>query len=79
MDITTAVRERVLELCKKQNITVNKLGTVCGITQSTLKNIVSGRNGATVITIKKISDGLGIDLIEFFSADLFANLEQEIK
>ena len=79
MDITTAVRERIFELCEKRNITINKLGTICGVTQSTLKNIMSGRNGATIITLKKICDGLEIDVIEFFDMNLFKNLEQEIK
>ena len=79
MDITTAVRYRILELRQIRGLTVNKMGTVCGITQSTLKNITSGRNGATVSTLKKICDGLDIDIIEFFNSDLFKCLEQELK
>ena len=79
MDITTAVRERISELCRQRNITVNKLGTICGITQSTLKNIMSGRNGATIITLKKICDGFEISVPEFFGTEVFENLEQEIK
>ena len=79
MDITTAVRERILALCKNRNITINKLGTICGITQSTLKNMTSGRNGLTVITLKKICDGLEITIGEFFSTPEFDALEQEIK
>jgi len=79
MNITTAVRERILSLCQERDITVNKLGTICGITQSTLKNITSGRNGASVLTVKKICDGLEFDIAEFFSSDLFQSLEQEIK
>ena len=79
MDITTAVRNRILELCKSKDITVNKLGTICGITQSTLKNIVSKRNGATVLTIKKICVGLNISIVDFFNTDDFKSLEQEIK
>ena len=79
MDITTAVREHILTLCHERNITVNKLGTICGITQSTLKNITSGRNGASVLTVKKICDGLEIGITEFFQAAVFQNLEQEIK
>ena len=59
---------------------MNKLGTICGITQSTLNNIVGGRNNSTTIaTIKKICDGLEISIQEFFSSELFDNLEQEIK
>ena len=79
MDITTAVRERILELCRERKITINKLGTICGITQSTLKNVVSGRNGLTVITLKKICDGLDISIVEFFDTEAFRGLEQEIK
>jgi len=79
MDITTAVRKRIFALCQERNITVNKLGTISGITQSTLKNITSGRNGASVLTVKKICDGLEIGITEFFYSELFQNLEQEIK
>ena len=79
MKIETAVKNRILELCAEKNLTVNKLGTICGITQSTLKNITSGRNGATVSTIKKLCDGLDMSIIEFFDTDEFKELEQEIK
>ena len=79
MDITTAARCRIMELFKGRDLTVNKLGAVCGITQSALKNITSGRNGATVSTLKKICNGLEIDIIEFFNTESFRNLEQEIK
>lgn len=80
MTIGTAIRERILELCYERSITINKLSTMCGITQSTLNNIISERNhSTTVATIKKICDGLDISLEEFFCSELFRNLEQEIK
>ena len=80
MTIGQACKERILALCKERNITVNKLAIISGITQSTLNNIVSGRNNsATVSTIKKLCDGLGITIDEFFHSELFAGLEQEIK
>lgn len=80
MNIGEAVKLRIIELCQEHRITVNKLSTICGITQSTLNNIVSGRNkSATIATIKKICDGLGISIIDFFSSPLFQNLEQEIQ
>lgn len=63
-----------------KGITINKLATISGVTQSTLNNIVSGRNNsATISTIKKLCDGLEITIIEFFSSPLFDNLEQEIE
>lgn len=80
MNIGDAVRLRILELCKLRNITVNKLATISGVTQSTLNNITGGRNNSTTIsTIKKLCDGLEITVIDFFSSPLFQNLEQEIK
>lgn len=51
-----------------------------GVTQSTVNNIVSGRNNsATISTIKKLCDGLGITIDEFFHSEIFVGLEQEIK
>ncbi len=80
MNIGEAVKLRILELCGEKKITVNKLATVSGITQSTLNNIISGRNRTTTIsTIKKLCDGLDITILEFFDNPLFQNLEQELK
>lgn len=80
MVIGEAVKLRILELCNENGITLNKLATICGITQSTLNNIVSRPNQCpTVSTVKKICDGLEITIVNFFDCDLFAKLEQEIK
>ncbi len=80
MNIGEAVRLRILELCAKQGISVNKLCNISGVTQSTVNNIMSGRNNSTTVsTIKKLCDGLEITVTEFFAADVFNNLEQEIK
>ena len=80
MNIGEATRLRIKELCKEKKITLNKLSTICGITQSTLNNVVSGRNNSTTVsTVKKICDGLEIYIREFFSSDIFDCLEQEIK
>ena len=80
MNIGEAVKERILELCREHGITVNKLSTMCGITQSTLNTIVSGRNhSTTVATVKKICDGLDITIGQFFDTKAFGDLEQEIK
>lgn len=80
MDIGSAIKERILQLCEERSLTVNRLGTISGVTQSTINNIVSGRNKSTTVsTIKKLCDGLEITIIEFFDDPLFENLEQEIK
>ena len=80
MTVGEAVKQRILELCQERNLSVNKLSSISGVTQSTVNNIVSGRNNsATVSTVKKLCDGLGITITDFFAADLFRDLEQEIK
>lgn len=80
MNVGEAVRIRILDLCREHNFTVNKLCTASGVTQSTVNNIISGRNNSTTIsTIKKLCDGLGITIEEFFQAEVFRHLEQEIQ
>lgn len=70
---------RIQQLCRERNLTVNGLSARCGMTQSTLNNIVSGRNNSTTVsTVQKICDGLEMELPEFFNSELFRNLEQEI-
>ena len=80
MTVGEAVRQRIIQLCQDRDISINKLSSLSGVTQSTVNNIVSGRNNsATVSTIKKLCDGLGITIDDFFHSDLFKELEQEIK
>lgn len=74
-----ALRERIYELCRKNRMTITGIAKASGITQSTLSNITRGRNNSTTVaTIKKLCDGIGMELPEFFNSDLFRNLEQEM-
>lgn len=64
----------------KKYKSIHVLYTRSGVTQSTVNNIISRRNNSTTIsTIKKLCDGLGITIQDFFNSDLFSNLEQEVK
>jgi len=79
MTARNAVKKRIIYLCSSRNITINKLCTVSGITQSTLNNIINtGSNNPTISTIAKICDGLEITIREFFNDDIFENIEQEV-
>ena len=79
MNISQAVARRILELCDEKNITVNKLCTMSGVTQSTVNDIVNGKaKNIGVVTIKKLCDGLEITITEFFDTQEFKSLEQEI-
>lgn len=80
MSIGEAVRLRILDLCHEHNLTVNHLCTMCGVTQSTVNNIVNRRNkSVTVSTIKKLCDGLDMTIQDFFNSPRFDNLDQEIE
>ena len=80
MNVGEAVKERIVQLCQEADISINKLSRISGVTQSTVNNIVSGRNHSTTIsTIKKLCDGLGITIEEFFHSELFRDLQQEVK
>ncbi len=62
-----AVVLRILELIESQNITINKLSTISAVPPTTLKNIIHGYTvNPGIVTIKKLCDGLGITLKEFF-------------
>ena len=80
MTIGEAVRHRILQLCEERNLSVNKLSSISGVTQSTVNNVINGRNHSTTVsTLQKLCDGWGITIQNFFQSDLFVGLEQEIK
>ena len=75
-----AVRNRILALCSEREITIKQLAGISMLSPSSIKDILNGKNqNPKLITIKKICDGLGITLGEFFSTPEFDGLEQEIK
>lgn len=79
MGVSNAVSNRILELCNRRSISVNKLCTMSAVTQSTVNDIVNNKSkNIGIVTIKKLCDGLDITITEFFDTEYFKNLEQEI-
>lgn len=79
MQVKDAVAERIRGLCRERGIKVNELANISGITPSTVYSLLDPkRRDVSVITVKKLCDGLGMTLGEFFSAAEFDALEQEI-
>ena len=78
MKLISAVSCRILELCNEREITVNKLSTICGITQSTLEGIVNKKfiNPKT-LTIVRICRGLDIQLKDFYDSPLFDEIDDD--
>ena len=65
---------------EQRKIRPNELANLSGVTPSTVYSMLDDkRKELSINTIKKLCDGLGITLGEFFGAGVFDNLEQEIK
>ncbi|MCI6961152.1 MAG: helix-turn-helix transcriptional regulator [Eubacteriales bacterium] len=78
--VKDAVTERFIEICEERSIRPNELATLSGVTPSTVYSMLnSSRRDISILTIKKLCDGLDMTLGEFFSAPEFDNLEQEIE
>lgn len=80
MGTKQAVVDRIKGLCAQKGIAVNSLANLSGLTPSTVYSLMdSKRKDIGILTIKKLCDGLGVTLGEFFSTEEFDRLEQEIK
>lgn len=80
MHVKDVVANRFLEICKERNIKINELANLSGVTPSTVYSMLNeNRRDVSVITIKKLCDGLEMTLGEFFSTPEFDALEQEIQ
>lgn len=56
---------RLTQLCEERKITLNKLATLSGITQSTVENIMSGKTkNPKLKTLHKLALGLGMTVSE---------------
>ena len=56
---------RLTQLCEERKITINKLATLSGITQSTVENIISGKTkNPKLKTLHKLALGLGMTVSE---------------
>jgi len=61
--------ERIMALCASRSWTVYRLSKESGITYSTLCTMLHKCNAPTIATLKRICDGLGITLSEFFDRE----------
>lgn len=67
MKIAVWIANRINFYCQERDITINKLSSLSGITQSTLNSIMHGESkNPKLSTIVKICDGIGITTAEFF-------------
>ena len=65
MTYSDAVIKRLTELCAERHITINKLATLSGITQSTVDNLIKGKTrNPKLKTLHKLAIGLDMTVSE---------------
>lgn len=81
MTILEAVAQRLIQLMREKNLTMNGLAQISAVPPSTVKNIFYGKSqNPGIVTIKLLCDGMGITITEFFDTSAFRELEiEEIK
>lgn len=80
LSVKDVVVSRFIELCRARDIKPNELANLSGVTPSTVYSMLdSRRRDVSIVTIKKLCDGLELTLGEFFSTSQFDELEQEIQ
>lgn len=68
MNYSKIIGQRILFLCKKRKITVNKLANMSNVRQSTLDGIVRGTTkNPKLKTLHKLSIGLSMTVSEFLN------------
>jgi transcriptional regulator with XRE-family HTH domain len=62
----TSLGARIRELRLKKNLTQNELAMLCNFEKASMSRIESGKTNVTILTLKKISKALDVELVEFF-------------
>ena len=78
MKISKAISLKIIKIIREKDISVNKLASICCLTQSTVDSLINGKSkNPKLLTIVRICDGLGLTLTEFFNDELFNDIERE--
>lgn len=76
MKINDAIKTRILNLCTENKITINELATFSGLRATTIYSVINGKSkNPSFETIKKICEGFGISIRDFFDDDIFKNYD----
>ena len=80
MNTKQAVAKRIVQLCNERNIAINALANISGVSPSTIYSMLNEKSqNPGIVSIKKLCDGLEINLRQFFDSPLFDHIEQEIQ
>ena len=74
-ELSHTIKLRIQALAKEQGMSLYQLSQISGMTQSTVNNLMNRETSSPIATIKRLCDGLGITLAEFFDTDDFMELK----
>ena len=78
MRIYEATNMRINELRKERRMSEYALIYQTGMPPSTVKSILHGKSqNPGIVNVKKIAEGLGVTIREFYDSDIFDELEPE--
>ncbi len=76
MNLTNAVKQRIINIADEKNITIHKLSLMSGVPYSTISSFLNGKcSSITLTTLLHICEGSEIELKDFFNDKLFKNIE----
>ena len=78
MQLSEAVKKRIINLANERDLNLHRLSLKAGISYSTLSSFINGKSESPkLVTLLHICEGLGIELNEFFTYDLFKDVEED--
>ena len=78
MTLEQAIRDRIIELANTNNMSINKVSTLAGLTHTTLLSFMNNEtHDPRISTLLHICEGFNIDLMDFFNSPIFKNVIDE--
>ena len=78
--IKDAIVERFRQLCEERAISYTQLARQAGISPSTVYSMLQPeRQDVSVVTVKKLCDGLDLCISDFYNSAIFRNLPPEME
>lgn len=78
LTLEQAIRNRIIELAKERNITINMVSTLAGLTHTTLLSFMNNEtHNPRISTLLHVCEAFDIELKEFFNSPIFKNVIDE--
>lgn len=78
LTLEQAIRNRILDLAKERNLTINKVSTLSGMPHTTLLLFMNNEtHDPRISTLLHICEAFNIDLKNFFNSPIFNDVIDE--